>query len=465
MTVVRTRFSPSPTGFLHLGGARTALFNWLFARHHGGLFILRIEDTDVARSEARFEDDILRGLEWLGLYWDEGPYRQSERQETYREFAAKLVAQGSAYYCDCPPEDLERRRQEALAKGEKPRYDGHCRDRGLGPGPRRAVRFRGPREGVTHWDDLTRGPIAFDHGELDDLVLVRADGVPTYNFAVVVDDITMAVSHVIRGDDHIPNTPRQILIYEALGVKPPHFAHIPMILGPDKGKLSKRHGALSLLAYREMGFLPQAMMNFLARLGWSHGDQEIFSQGELVKYFSLEHVGKAAGVFDVDKLKWLNGHYIRETATVDLAGLLPEFLTQAGIDPAGGPDLVQVVETLQPRAHTLAEMAEMARFYFEAPATYEEKGAKKFLTAAAKPALEEIIARLEHLPELSEAAVNGVFAEVQQATGLKMLLLAQPVRLALTGKTASPGIVEIMAVLGKAEVLKRLRQVMGVMGG
>jgi len=465
MSLVRTRFSPSPTGFLHLGGARTALFNWLYARHQGGVFLLRVEDTDVARSEARFEADIVQGMTWLGLDWDEGPFRQSERMETYRDFVARLLDRGAAYYCDCPPEDLERRRQEALARGEKPRYDGHCRDRGLGPGPRTAVRFRGPREGVTHWQDLTRGPIAFDHAELDDLVLVRADGVPTYNFAVVVDDITMGITQVIRGDDHIPNTPRQILIYRALGAEPPQFAHIPMILGPDKAKLSKRHGALSLLAYRDMGYLPQALMNFLARLGWSHGDQEIFSQAELVQHFSLEHVGKAAGVFDVEKLKWLNGHYLRATPPVELARLLPPFLEAQGLDPAAGPDLAKVAATLAPRVHTLAEMAEMAGFYFQAPTTYDPKGAKKFLIAEVKPALEEIMAQLAAAPELTEAAVNAVFAAVQEATGLKMGALAQPVRLALTGKTASPGLAEMMDVLGQEEVLRRIQTVVGVMGG
>ncbi len=285
----------------------------------------------MERSQKFYEDDILTSLQWLGLDWDEGPYHQSERLETYKFYARELLARGSAYYCDCPPEELEKQREQAKATGDKPRYNGRCRDRGLKAGPDTALRFRSPLEGVTHWDDLTKGPIAFDNTELDDLVIVRADGVPTYNFAVVVDDITMAITHVIRGDDHIPNTPRQILIYEALGAPLPHFAHIPMILGPDRAKLSKRHGAPSVMDYRAMGYLPEAVVNFLARLGWSHGDQEIFSPEELIRYFSLEHVGKAASIFDMEKLSWLNGHYLREKPAAELAPLLQEFLEKIAI--------------------------------------------------------------------------------------------------------------------------------------
>ncbi len=457
MTVFRTRFSPSPTGYFHIGGARTALFNWLFARHHQAVFILRIEDTDLERSQKIYEDDILASLQWLGLDWDEGPYHQSERLETYKFYARELLNRGAAYYCDCPPEELEKQREEAKARGDKPRYIGRCRERGLKPGPDTALRFRSPLKGTTHWDDLTRGPIAFDNTELDDLVIVRADGVPTYNFAVVVDDITMAITHVIRGDDHIPNTPRQILIYEALGAPLPHFAHIPMILGPDRAKLSKRHGAPSVMDYRRMGFLPEAVVNFLARLGWSHGDQEIFNQEELIRYFSLEHVGKAASIFDTEKLSWFNGHYLREKPTTELAPLLQEFLEKIDIQVTDLNQLVKVVKTMQPRSHTLADMAEQARFYFQDPRPYEEKAAQKFLTVRIKPVLETISTRLAALPVWTEESVNQGFKEIQQETGLKMKEIAQAVRLALTGRTASPGLFEIMEILGREEVQRRLQ--------
>ncbi len=460
MTPPRTRFSPSPTGYFHIGGARTALFNWLYARHYQGVFILRIEDTDVERSQKVYEDDILASLEWLGLHWDEGPYRQSQRLDTYEFFARELFNRGAAYYCDCPPEVLEQQRQEALARKEKPRYNGRCRDRGLKAGPHTALRFKGPQHGVTLWHDLTKGPIAFDNAELDDLVLVRADGVPTYNFAVVVDDITMNISHVIRGDDHVPNTPRQILIYQALGAKLPQFAHIPMILGPDRAKLSKRHGAPSVMDYRRMGYLPDAMVNFLARLGWSHGDQEIFSRQELIHSFTLDHVGKAASIFDTEKLSWLNGHYLRETPAAELAPLLQEFLAQIGIQTQVDARLEKIVRTLQPRAHTLTDMADQARFYFQDPRPYEEKAAAKFLTAAIRPVLQTISERLATLPVWTEEAVNTLFKEVQQESGRKMKEIAQAVRLALSGRAASPGLFEIMDILVPGEVQRRLQAAM-----
>jgi len=460
MAAPRTRFSPSPTGYFHIGGARTALFNWLYARHYQGTFILRIEDTDIERSQQLYEEDILASLQWLGLTWDEGPYRQSQRLDTYEFYARELVNRGAAYYCDCRPEVLEQHRQEALARKEKPRYHGRCRDRGLTAGPDRALRFRCPQQGTTHWHDLTKGPIAFDNAELDDLVLVRADGVPTYNFAVVVDDITMNISHVIRGDDHVPNTPRQILIYEALGAKLPQFAHIPMILGPDRAKLSKRHGAPSVMDYKRMGYLPDAMVNFLARLGWSHGDQEIFSREELIRSFTLEHVGKAPSIFDTEKLSWLNGHYLRETPAAVLAPLLQEFLAQIDIHTEVSDRLVKIVHTLQPRAHTLADMAAQARFYFQAPHSYEEKAAAKFLTPASKPILQTISDRLARLSTWTEAEVNALFQEVQQESGRKMKEIAQAVRLALTGRSASPGLFEIMVILGPEEVHRRLQAAM-----
>jgi glutamyl-tRNA synthetase len=455
MTVVRTRFSPSPTGALHLGGAHTALFNWLISRHYGGTFILRIEDTDKERSQERFVTEILDAMTWLGLDWDEGPYRQSERLPIYHDYIQRLLERGAAYYCNCPPQDLEARRQAALAQGEKPRYDGHCRDLGLPAGPNTAVRFKTPQTGVTHWDDQIKGPIAFDNQELDDLVLQRADGIPTYNFAVVVDDITMGVTQVIRGEDHIPNTPRQLVIYEALEVTPPLFAHMPLMLGKDRAKLSKRHGAVSVTAYREEGYLPQALVNYLARLGWSHGDQEIFSRDELLKYFTLDHVTKSPGVFDEEKLQWLNAHYLKEMPPRELARELTPFLHYLN-EPPDQEYLAKVVTTLSARSKTLVEMAQAAHFYFVDPRPYEAKAAQKFLTPAAVPVTREIAARLTKLSEVNEAALTQLFADLAQATGLKMINLAQPVRVALTGKTASPGLYEIISILGRDETLRRL---------
>ena len=456
MTQVRTRFSPSPTGALHLGGTRTALFNWLFARHNDGVFILRIEDTDRERSQERFVQEIKESMLWLGLNWDEGPYFQSERLPIYREYIQRLLDQGAAYYCDCDPSDLERRRKEALARGDKPKYDGRCRDRGLKPGPNTAVRFKTSQEGATHWHDKGKGPICFDNRELDDLVIQRADGIPTYNFAVVVDDITMGVTHIIRGEDHIPNTPRQILIYQALGAPLPEFAHMTVTLAPGGGKLSKRRGAIPILAYRDQGYLPQALVNYMVRLGWAHGDQEIFSREELIKYFSLEHMSKSPGVYDEEKLLWLNSHYIKETSLPELARLLQPFLEKEGI-PAPDLDYVaRVAGTLNTRSKTLVEMADAARFYFEEPQGYEEKGAKKFLTKENAPNLEEIKNRLGAMPEFSEAALNQLFQDLTTETGLKMVQLAQPVRLALTGKTVSPGLFDVISILGQEEVLKRL---------
>ncbi len=465
MTQVRTRFSPSPTGALHLGGAHTALFNWLYARHHGGVFILRIEDTDKERSQEKYVDEIQESLRWLGLDWDEGPYRQSQRLPVYHEYVKRLIEEGQAYYCDCDPDDLEIRRQAALARGEKPRYDRRCRDRGLGPGPKTAVRFKTPETGTTSWNDLIKGYIAFENQELDDLVILRADGIPTYNLAVVVDDITMKVTHIIRGDDHISNTPRQILIYRALGVEPPLFAHMPLLLGKDRAKLSKRHGALPVLAYRDQGFLPQALNNFLARLGWSHGDQEIFSMDELIRYFDLDHVGKAPGVFDEEKLLWLNSHYIKETPPGELARLLLPFLARVGVE---NPDLdyvARVVTTLNKRSKTLVEMADAARFYFFDPRPYEKKAADKFLTSSFLPLLEEAARRLENLPELSEELLTAMLKGICEARGCKLLDLAQSLRVALTGKTVSPSLTELMPILGKEECLRRINNAMDYIQG
>jgi len=456
MTQVRTRFSPSPTGALHLGGAHTALFNWLFARHYNGVFILRIEDTDKERSQERFVKEIQESLLWLGLDWDEGPYFQSQRFQLYHDFTNRLVQAGAAYYCDCDPEDLEERRQKALARGDKPRYGGRCRERGLGPGPHRAVRFKTPQTGTTGWQDQIKGPIEFDNQELDDLVILRADGIPTYNLAVVVDDVTMKVTHIIRGDDHISNTPRQLLIYQALGAAPPLFGHMPLMLGKDRTKLSKRHGAQPVLAYRDRGILPHTLNNYLARLGWSHGDQEIFSREELIEYFSLEHVGKAPGIHDDEKLLWLNSHYLKASDDHDLARELAPFLTRLGIDPKDLEYLAKVVATLKARSKTLVDMAEAARFYFQDPRPYEPEGAQKFLTPDTAPLLRAAIDALKNQADFSETALTKMLKDLAAEAGVKLVAVAQPLRVALTGRTASPSLTDVIALLGKDESLARL---------
>ncbi|MBI3753786.1 MAG: glutamate--tRNA ligase, partial [Deltaproteobacteria bacterium] len=387
---VRTRFAPSPTGYLHIGGARTALFNWLFARHHKGKFILRIEDTDVARSTEESTQAILDGMQWLGLNWDEGPYFQSKRFELYREHAYKFLEMGKAYKCYCAPEELEQRRKDALAQGRPPKYDGRCRDieskgqRVTESKPQNkpfAIRFKVP-PGTTLVKDIIKGNIAFDHNEIEDLIILRSDGTPTYNLCVVVDDATMEITHVIRGDDHLNNTPKQIMLYEAFDYPIPKFAHLPMILGSDKTRLSKRHGATSVISYKEMGYLPHALVNYLARLGWSCGDQEVFTIEELTEKFSLENVGKSSGVFNPEKLLWLNHHYIKESGPDELAKLLLPFLEAKGYDvganlvfaPKGRlqeSPLPAIVKNLQERSKTLVEMADAAEFYFKEDIVYE----------------------------------------------------------------------------------------------
>lgn len=457
MEPVITRFAPSPTGYLHIGGARTALFNWLFARHNKGKFILRIEDTDQVRSTEASIQAILDAMHWLQLDWDEGPYYQTQNLAIYREYLQRLLQTGHAYYCDCRPEDLERRRQKALEEGRKPKYDGRCRDRGLGPGSDRVIRFRCPNSGTTVLNDLIKGPIWFDNAELDDLVVQRRDGWPTYNFAVVVDDISMHITHIIRGDDHVNNTPRQILIYQALGSALPHFAHVPMILGEDRARMSKRHGATSVMAYREMGYLPEAMTNYLVRLGWSHGDQEIFSLPELVEHFTLDNVGKAAGVFNPDKLLWLNAHYIKQNNPGQLVPLIEPFLKAAGYSEKPEEYLTKAVQTLQPRVQTLQEMARAMHFYMVERVEYDSAAAGKFLTPAMKPVFEQVIDGIDSLEPFDEAGLERVFRGVVDELGLKLGKVAQPVRVALTGTTVSPGLFEIMDVLGKETVLERLR--------
>jgi glutamyl-tRNA synthetase len=459
MEKVIVRFAPSPTGFLHIGGARTALFNWLLARNTGGKFILRIEDTDQVRSTKESIDAILDSMSWLGLDWDEGPIYQTDRLSHYRQHVDRLLKEGKAYPCYCTPEELEERRRKALQEKRKPKYDGHCRN-WKGPVPDRtpAIRFKAPAQGVTVLRDLIKGTIEFNNEELDDLIILRSDGWPTYNFSAMVDDALMNITHVIRGDDHVNNTPRQILLYEAFGYPLPEFAHVPMILGADKTRLSKRHGATSVMAYKDMGYLPQALVNYLVRLGWAYGDQEVFTLAELVKKFSLENVGKSAAVFNMEKLQWLNGVYLRQEKPETLAGLLLPILEKKGLRPRSPEWLVEVIKTLQERSKTLVEMGEAAEFYFRSDFAVDEKAARKHLTPAIKEPLEELIAKLESAPEPDEKSLEEMFKEIITARGIKLGALAQAVRVALTGRAVSPGIYEVLKIVGKDEALKRIRK-------
>jgi glutamyl-tRNA synthetase len=405
-----TRFPPSPTGYLHIGGARTALFNWLFTRQKGGKFVLRIEDTDKARSSDETTKAIIESMEWLGLDWDEGPYFQSQRYDIHNAFIERLLSTGQAYHCHCSPDELERGRKAAMAKGLKPKYTGKCRDLGLGPAPGSVVRLKTPKTGITQFNDLVKGRVRFDNEELDDLILRRSDGSPTYHMAVVADDISLGITYVIRGDDHVNNTPRQILIYKALREPIPQYAHVPMILAPDKTRLSKRHGAISVLAYRDMGYLPNALLNSLARLGWSYGDQEKFTKEELIEKFSLKNVGKSAGVFNADKLLDLNAWYIRNSSDEFLASELIPFLQPFGFKGLEKQKVKEVVATLKPRSKTLLDMAEGSLFYFQEKITYEKKADDKFLKPDILGLLEDIHGRLEKAPEFDQADLEKIFA-------------------------------------------------------
>jgi len=454
---VRTRFAPSPTGWLHIGGARTALFNWLYARHFGGKFILRIEDTDQVRSTDEATRAILEAMNWLGLDCDEGPFHQCDRIEIYREAARKLVQEGKAYYCSCSSEELEKKRGQAMAEGRKPKYDGTCREKGIGPGPNRVIRFRSSPFGVTILKDLIKGPISFNNEELDDLIIERSDGFPTYNFAVVIDDAQMGITHVIRGDDHVNNTPRQALLYEALGYEIPEFAHVPMILGSDKTRLSKRHGATSVTAYRDMGYLPEALVNYLVRLGWSHGDQEIFSLNELIEYFSLDSVGKSAAVFNPDKLIWLNQHYIKSRDPKALAETAVPYFQNLGADVSDREYLKKVVTDLRTRAKTMVDLAESGMFYFNDNLKYDPEIAAKFLDQTGKGYLGKISEGLSSLDTLTKETIEDLLRKLSVELEAKLKNVIQPLRVSLTGKTVSPGIDEVILTLGKERTLKRIR--------
>lgn len=467
MSTVRSRFAPSPTGYLHIGGARTALFAFLYARQKNGTFVLRIDDTDRQRSTAEYLEDILNALRWLDINWDEGPYFQSERTSLYQEAAERLLREGKAYRCYCSPEELEAKRQAALTAGRKPAYDGTCRTYRPLTGDTRpfTVRFKSPKEGETVVEDIIKGRIVFQNQELDDLILVRSDGTPTYNFCSVLDDADLRITHIVRGDDHLANTPRQILLFQALEASLPRFAHLPLILGTDRSPLSKRHGATAVRAYRELGYLPDALVNFLARLGWAHGDQEIFSRAELIGKFCLEDVGKSAGIFNAEKLQWLNFHYLKERPLTQLAQEVKPFIIQKGYAvPSDDRWIARMVATLQSRAKTLVELVDLAHFYLSDEISFDTKAAHKFLTPEILPVLGRLRMQLAALSSWNEREIEKVFAGIMQEEHLSLGKLAQPVRVVLTGGTVSPGIFEVMAVLGQERTLARLDHVLSSSG-
>jgi glutamyl-tRNA synthetase len=452
---------------LHIGGARTALFAFLYAKQRNGVFVLRIDDTDRQRSTPEFLNDILDALRWLRLDWDEGPYFQSQRLTLYQAAAERLLHEGKAYRCYCTAEELDAKRQAALAAGRKPAYDGTCREYRPRPGDSRpfTVRFKGPKAGETVVEDLIKGRVVFHNHELDDLILVRSDGMPTYNFCSVIDDADLRITHIVRGDDHLTNTPRQTLLFQALDAALPSFAHLPLILGTDRAPLSKRHGATAVRAYRELGYLPDALVNFLARLGWASGDQEVFTRAELIEKFRLEDVGKSAGVFNAEKLQWLNSHYLKERPLAQLTQEVKPFIVQQGYPlPADDEWLARAIVTLQPRAKTLVELAELAHFYLSETVTPSPQAVRKFLTPATLPTLGRLRARLAGLLVWGEQEIAQTFADLVQEEHLTLGQVAQPVRVALTGGTASPGIFEVMAVLGKERTLARLDSVLSVAG-
>ena len=452
---LRTRFAPSPTGFLHIGGARTALFNWLLAKRHGGAFVLRIEDTDSERSTAESIDEILKAMSWLGLNTDEGPFLQTHRLDRYRAAAQQLLEAGLAYRCYCSREELAAMREEQKSRGLKPRYDGRCRRR-KGPAPRgtAVVRFKTPTRGAVRVRDHVRGEVVFDNSELDDLVILRSDGFPTYNFSAVVDDAEMGITHVVRGDDHLNNTPRQINIMAALDIRPPEYAHLPMILGADGGRLSKRHGSVSVLAYQEAGYLPEAVLNYIVRLGWSHGDRELFGVDEMIRAFSLDQVNESAASFDPDKFLWVNGQWLKRAPAERLGPLLAGFLDD--VELRSGPPLEEIVEVQRHRAQTLAEMAEKSLFIYREPETYAPKAARQHLRGSAQPVLHKLRSELRDLGDWTVDSTQNAVETVAEKLELKMGKVAQPLRVAVTGDSASPGIGQTLALLGRKKTLRRL---------
>ncbi|HWG68896.1 MAG TPA: glutamate--tRNA ligase [Steroidobacteraceae bacterium] len=462
---VRTRFAPSPTGFLHIGGLRTALFCWLYARRHAGVFVLRIEDTDLERSTPEAIQQILDGLEWAGLVHDEGPFYQTKRFDRYKDVIEELLAAGKAYRCYCSKEELEQMRAQQIARGEKPRYDGRWRERTDAlPGVAPVVRFKNPLTGEVTVDDVVHGRVVFQNSELDDLIIARSDGTPTYNFCVVVDDMDMQITHVIRGDDHLNNTPRQMNMLLALGARPPIYAHLPMILGPDGAKLSKRHGAVSVLQYRDDGFLPEAILNYLVRLGWSHGDQEFFSIEDMVRLFDIADVNKSASAFNVDKLTWLNQQHMMRAPAARVAPVLRWHLEREGIEAADEAQLEQIVLAQRERAKTVREMALNSVFFFRAPTVYDEKAVRKHVTAEVLALLAAASGEFARLSDWSAPRLHETLGAIATAGGVALGKLAQPIRLAMCGGTVSPPIDATLAILGKTESLARLAQALRVWG-
>ena len=455
---VRTRFAPSPTGYLHIGGARTALFSWLFARKHGGQFVLRIEDTDLERSTPESVNAILEGMTWLGLDYDEGPFYQTKRFDRYAEVIRQLLDTGHAYKCYWSRERLEKVREQQMAAKLKPRYDGHCRHGATPPSADApfVIRFKNPEAGEVAFDDLVRGRISFDNAELDDLIIARSDGSPTYNLTVVVDDSDMAITHVIRGDDHINNTPRQINILRALGLDIPVYAHTPMILGSDGKRLSKRHGAVSVIQYRDEGYLPEALLNYLVRLGWSYGDQELFSVDEMVELFDIADVNRAASVFNPDKLRWISQQHIIGTEPMHIARHLAHHLGERGIDPTEGPDLLAVVEAQPERAVTLAEMAQISEFFYRDFEVFDEQSAKKHLRPVAREALERAKQGLAGVGSWTAENIYQVVKDVAAELDVKMGKVAQPLRVAVSGRAATPSIDVTVHLVGREASLRRI---------
>jgi glutamyl-tRNA synthetase len=463
--IVRTRFAPSPTGFLHIGGLRTALFCWLYARRHAGQFILRIEDTDLERSTDAAIQQILDGMEWAGLIQDEGPFFQTKRFDRYKEVIEEMLAEGTAYRCYCTKEELEQMRAQQTAHGEKPRYDGRWRERTDSlPGAPFVVRFKNPLTGEVIVDDVVHGPVVFQNVELDDLIIARSDGTPTYNFCVVVDDMDMQITHVIRGDDHLNNTPRQLNMLVALGAKAPVYAHLPMILGSDGAKLSKRHGAVSVLQYRDDGFLPEAVLNYLARLGWSHGDQEIFTIEEMIQLFDITDVNKSASAFNFEKLAWLNQQHMMRVPAARIVPVLRWHLDREGIQGGNDAQLEQIVVVQRERAKTVREMALNSVFFFQAPTTYDEKAVRKHITAEASTLLSDASQELAQLQDWSAPAIHQLICSFSAARGISLGKLAQPMRLAVCGGTVSPPIDATLAILGKAESQSRLARALVIWG-
>ena len=460
---VKTRFAPSPTGYLHVGGARTALYSWLFAKNQGGEFVLRIEDTDLERNSQEAVDAILEGMQWMGMEWDEGPYYQSKRFDRYNEMVDKLLAEDKAFKCYASKELLDEIRTEQEENKEMARYDANhpkivAANEAAKEGDACVIRFRNPKEGSVVFDDQIRGRIEISNSQLDDLIIRRTDGAPTYNFVVVVDDWDMGITHVVRGEDHINNTPRQINIYEALGAPVPTFAHCAMILGDDGAKLSKRHGAVSVMQYRDEGYLPNALNNYLVRLGWSHGDQEIFSQEEMIEFFSLKAISKSASAFNTEKLLWLNNHYIKTSEPEYVAKYLQWHLDAQKIDTTNGPAITEVIKLVGERCNTLIELAEQSRYFYEDFSEFEAGAAKKHLRGVAKGPLELALAKVEALEEFTTANIkDGVIAAVCEELEIGMGKIGMPLRVAVTGGGQSPSVDAVMELVGKERVIARIK--------